>query len=176
MRHISIQVFKEILEAQKDNPSVDFINVCMPAEYKESHIKGVRNVPLDNIIEYENDFSQKKTVYVHCRSGNRSQKAIKKLESLGIKTAFVNVEGGLNAWEGAGHETSQISSVTMPIMRQVLLVAGLLILIAFIGHFFIHPAILYIALFVGLGLTFSGASGWCAMASMLSKMPWNKNT
>lgn len=174
MKHISIQAFKETLEAEKDNPSVDFINVCMPAEYREGHIEGVRNVPLDEIADRVGEFTGKGTVYVHCRSGNRSQKAIEKLESLGAHATFVNVEGGLSAWESAGHETGQASRSTMPIMRQVLLAAGSLILFAFFGHSFIHHAFLYLALFVGLGLTFSGASGWCGMALVLSKMPWNK--
>ena len=46
MKHISITAFKEVIESEANNSTVDFINVCTPAEYKEKHIKGVRSVPL----------------------------------------------------------------------------------------------------------------------------------
>ena len=38
MKHISISGFKEVLQAEKNNDSIDFIKVCEPAEYKEKHI------------------------------------------------------------------------------------------------------------------------------------------
>ena len=84
MKHITAHAFKEVVEAESGNSSIDFINVCTPAEYKEKHIEGVRSVPLDEIEEHVNEFNDKKTIYVHCRSGNRSRRAIEKLESLGV--------------------------------------------------------------------------------------------
>ena len=38
MKHITVNSFKEVVEAEKNNPSVDFINVCTSAEYEEKHI------------------------------------------------------------------------------------------------------------------------------------------
>jgi rhodanese-related sulfurtransferase len=105
MTHVSVEAFKEILQSEKDNNSVDFINVCTPAEYKEKHIPGVRSVPLDEIESHLAEFKDKQTVYVHCRGGTRSQKAIDKLSDLGIKASLVSVEGGIRDWESAGFET-----------------------------------------------------------------------
>ena len=44
----------------------------------------------------------KRTIYVHCRSGNRSQRAIETLERLGLDAEFVNVDGGQMVWESQG--------------------------------------------------------------------------
>lgn len=83
-------------------PSVDFINVCTPAEYAAAHIPGVRSVPLDELAKHAAEFQGKQRIYVHCRSGGRSRMAIGMLQSLGIKADLINVEGGIMAWASAG--------------------------------------------------------------------------
>lgn len=173
MTEITIDAFKEVIGAEKSNPSVDFINVCTPAEYKEKHIAGVRNVPLDELSKRVSEFSGKKTIYVHCRSGNRSAKAIDLLKSLGVKAELVNVSGGLLAWGKAGFETLSLTN-RMPIMQQTLLAAGSLVLAGYVLSAFVHPAFIYLSVFVGAGLTFAGVTGWCGMSYALAKMPWNK--
>jgi rhodanese-related sulfurtransferase len=173
MRHISVHSFKEVVEAERGNSAVDFINVCTPAEYKEKHIEGVRSVPLDELRSHVSEFEGKQTIYVHCRSGKRASQAIETLQSLGVSAELVNVEGGILAWDEAGLPTHSISN-RMPIFRQVLLSAGLLILTSFALTFTVHSNFIFIAGFVGLGLVFAGATGWCGMAFVLAKMPWNK--
>ncbi len=174
MKHITVQKFQDILKQEKDNARVDFINVCTPAEYKEKHIEGVRSVPLDEIEKHKAEFVGKDIIYVHCRSGRRSQAAIEKLRSLCLSAELINVEGGLMAWENAGFATGRLAQVKIPIMQQVLLFAGLFVLVGTLGSLFLHPGFLYLAIFVGAGLAFAGATGWCGMAYLLSKMPWNK--
>lgn len=173
MKHISISAFKEVIESEANNSTVDFINVCTPAEYKEKHIKGVRSVPLDTLPSRIDELNKKKTVYIHCRSGNRGRQAIEKLQSLGVTAELVNVEGGLLAWEEAGYETGSHTS-RLPIMRQVFIGAGGLILGGVLLTHFVGYTFILIPLFVSLGLLVSGFTGWCGMALLLSKMPWNK--
>jgi len=173
MTEITIDTFKEVIGAEKNNSSVDFINVCTPSEYNEKHISGVRNVPLDEISKRVQEFSGKKTIYVHCRSGNRSRKAIDLLKSLGVNAELVNVSGGLLAWRKAGFDTVSLTS-RMPILQQTLLAAGSLVLAGFILSAFVHPSFIYLSVFVGAGLTFAGLTGWCGMSYALAKMPWNK--
>jgi adenylyltransferase/sulfurtransferase len=108
MKSITVQQLKEELSAHATDPSVDFINVCTPAEYAAEHIPGVRSVPLDQLQSHLREFADKKTIYVHCRSGGRSRVAIQALSSVGIKAELVNVEGGIMAWADAGHETKQL--------------------------------------------------------------------
>ena len=38
----------------------------------------------------------------------------------------------------------------------------------------VSPWFLILSGFVGAGLFFAGASGWCGMAKLLALMPWNK--
>ena len=173
MKHISISAFKEVIESEANNSTVDFINVCTPAEYKEKHIKGVRSVPLDILHSKVDELNRKKTVYIHCRSGNRGRHAIEKLQSLGVTAELVNVEGGLLAWEEAGHETGSHTS-RLPIIRQVFIGAGGLVLGGVLLTYFVGDAFILVPLFVSLGLLVSGFTGWCGMALLLSKMPWNK--
>jgi len=173
MKHISVPAFKEVIQSESNNPTVDFINVCTPAEYKEKHIKGVRSVPLDTIHTKVAELNQKKTVYIHCRSGNRGRQAIEKLQSLGVTAELVNVEGGLLAWEEAGLETNSLTN-RLPIMRQVFIGAGILALLGLVLTHYVNYGFIFLPLFVSLGLLLSGVTGWCGMALLLSKMPWNK--
>lgn len=173
MKHVSVGTFKEVLNAERNNPFVDFINVCTLAEYKEKHIEGVRSVPLDEIQNRLSEFTGKKTIYVHCRSGNRSRKALDRLKELGVTAELVNVEGGLLAWEALGYTTGSVTS-RMPLMRQVLVAAGGLVLAGYVLSLVFGPGFLLISAAVGAGLMFAGITGWCGMAFMLARMPWNK--
>lgn len=173
MKHITTSAFKEVIESEASNESVAFINVCTPAEYKERHIQGVRNIPLDTLAQHVAELNQKATVYIHCRSGNRGKKAIETLEALGVTAELVNVEGGLLAWQEAGYETGSHTS-RLPIMRQVFIGAGGLVLFGLILSYVVDESFLLIPLFVSLGLLLSGFTGWCGMALLLGKMPWNK--
>jgi hypothetical protein len=38
---------------------------------------------------------------------------------------------------------------------------------------FVNPKWVYVAMFIGAGLTFAGARNICGMAILLAKMPWN---
>ncbi len=173
MKHVDVHTFKEVIGAEQSNDTVDFINVCTPAEYKEGHIQGVRNLPLDELEARANELSGKKTVYIHCRSGNRGRKAIEKLTSLGIRAELVNVEGGIIAWKDAGFALNSTTS-RMPIMRQVLVVAGSLILLGYALSLTVTPHFILLSVAMGAGLLFAGLTGWCGMSFALAKMPWNK--
>ena len=173
MKHITVSTFKEVVGAEQNNPSVDFINVCTPAEYKEKHIHGVRSVPLDELERRVSEFSDKKTIYVHCRSGRRGEQAIEKLRALGVTGELVSVKGGLLAWEEAGFETDSHTN-RIPIMRQTMIAAGALVLLGVFLSIFYAPAWLYLSGAIGAGLLFAGLSGWCGMALVLARMPWNR--
>lgn len=173
MREITVQEFKNTLEKESSNNLFDFINVCSTAEYNEKHIRGVRSVPLNTLHEHLNEFKDKKAIYIHCRSGNRSRQAIETLTSAGIIAELINVSGGLMAWDKAGFETEALTH-RMPLMRQVLLTAGLLTAASAVLSLSVHGSFVYIALFVGCGQMFAGLTGWCGLSHLLEKMPWNK--
>lgn len=59
-------------------------------------------------------------------------------------------------------------------MRQVQITAGSIVLLGAILSATVHPAFIWLSAFIGAGLLFAGASGWCGMAKLLGLMPWNR--
>jgi len=66
-------------------------------------------------------------------------------------------------------------SVHLPIMRQVQIVAGSVVLLSVLLGFSVDPRIGWVAAFIGAGLTFAGVTGFCGLAKLLALMPWNRN-
>lgn len=173
MAQIPVAEFKKVLETQQGDPSLDFINVCTFPEYKEKHIAGVRSVPLDTLEQHLNEFKNKKRIYVHCRSGKRAEQAIETLQNLGVTAELINVEGGILAWAEAGYETGSVTN-RLPLIRQVLLTAGIFVTTGILLTQFVHPNFIFLSLFVGCGLMFAGITGKCGVSFVLARMPWNK--
>lgn len=173
MNQVTPQEFHHTLTRANNDTMVDFINVCTPAEYKEKSIPGVRNVPLDEIDQHLDEFTSKERIYVHCQSGRRAGQAIERLRALGVQAELFNVEGGLTAWHAAGLPTESTTN-RLPIMRQVLLIAGSLVLLGVGLGWLVDPLWFALSAFVGAGLSFAGLTGWCGMSFLLAKMPWNR--
>lgn len=166
---ISSQELKEIL-FQNNNKNILAIDVRSQFEHFTKKIPGVYSLPLDEIESHIDQLKSFEKVYIHCQSGNRSMQAYQKLAEKGLDN-IVNVVGGINDWEKAGFETK--SNKRMPIMQQVMSIAGSLVLVG-IGLSFVSIYWLGLSGFVGAGLLYAGLSGNCLMAIILSKMPWNQ--
>ena len=75
------------------------LDVRSPQEYREGHIPGSQNVPLQQLDKVEEVTENKDTVlYVYCRSGARSRQAVSLLKHMG----YTNVHniGGIAAYSG----------------------------------------------------------------------------
>lgn len=59
-------------------------------------------------------------------------------------------------------------------MRQVQIAAGGVVVLGMALGALVHPGFHALAAVVGAGLVFAGASGTCALASLLRKMPWSR--
>ena len=59
-------------------------------------------------------------------------------------------------------------------MRQVQIGAGSLILTGTLLSLFVSKGWIGLAMFVGAGLLLAGTTGFCGMAILLEKMPWNR--
>ena len=115
-------------------------------------------------------------VLLICKGGKRAQMAADQVAGfkLGASPTVKVYEGGIMEWKAKGNATECKKTNHLPIMRQVQIVAGLLVLSSTVASVAVSPALVYVAMFVGAGLTFAGISGFCTMAIILSKMPWNK--
>lgn len=149
------------------------INVCTPAEYTEEHIANSLSIPLDQLPQRIKELKQYKHIYVHCRSGKRSLQASEILSGQ-LRADIYNVEGGLLNWKENGFAT-KINTNRLPIIRQVFIAAAVLLWLGLAGFYFMTPWALLLIAGVATGLLISGLTGWCGMAVLLAKMPWNKN-
>lgn len=93
---IDIPTLRERLEA-----GAVLVDVRQPDEYEEARAPGARLIPLTELVERADEVPTEGTVYVICRSGGRSLKAVEHLRSRGVDA--VNVEGGTLAWIEAGN-------------------------------------------------------------------------
>ena len=81
------------------------LDVRTPQEFAEGHIASAVNLPLDEVEGRASEVPGDKTVYVICRSGNRSAQASEILKKAGKDVK--NVGGGMNDWASAGYPVTQ---------------------------------------------------------------------
>ena len=81
-------------------PGAVLVDVRTPQEYREGHIPGSRNIPLQEISRSEPKLGPKDTpLFLYCRSGARSAQAASILRHMGY-TNITNI-GGITAWKGS---------------------------------------------------------------------------
>jgi len=143
-------------------------------EYQHERIDGSTLLPLANVDRAALPKDAAVTWIVNCRSGRRSADAVRRLRSQGELRA-VSLAGGIEAWKAAGFAVIRDTSAPMPVMRQVQLTIGVLLLVSVALAAFVSPWFLVVPAVLGTGLTFAGATGWCGLAMLLGAMPWNRD-
>lgn len=87
------------VQEYKNAAGAVLLDVRTPQEYREGHIPGSQNMPLQQLDKVEEVTENKDTVlYVYCRSGARSRQAVSLLQAMG----YTNVHniGGIAAYSG----------------------------------------------------------------------------
>ena len=75
------------------------LDVRTPDEYRQRHIPGSKNLPLQSIDKVERMIDNKATpIFIHCLSGARSRQATAILQQMGYTN--VKLIGGLCAYAG----------------------------------------------------------------------------
>ena len=77
------------------------IDVREQWEYDELHIPGAVLIPLGELPNRVSEIPVDRDVYVHCRMGGRSARAVDYLRTFGHPRSY-NVTGGIEAWNEAG--------------------------------------------------------------------------
>lgn len=149
------------------------IDVREPVEHAESHVAGARLIPLAELEQRCGEIDRQRPVVVMCQAGKRGAQAAEKLRRLGF-TQVANLEGGILAWKAAGLPCASGNLKVLPLMRQVQIVAGGLVLLGSLLTAFVDARWVYVPMFIGAGLLFAGLSGFCGMALLLARMPWNR--
>ena len=92
---VTVQELKRALDDPK--LGIRVIDVRDPDEHQISHIKGVPQIPLGSLPQRFTELDPNQQIYIHCKSGMRSMKALKFLREQGFKY-LKSVKGGINAW------------------------------------------------------------------------------
>jgi rhodanese-related sulfurtransferase len=154
------------------------IDVREDDEYAAEHIENSIHIPLSSFDKKAPSVLKSlagQNITIMCRSGKRASLAASAATRLCGKEAQCEVfEGGILEWKKQGKPTVAAKKIRLPIMRQVQLTAGLLVLTGSLLTHFVNPGFFYLTGFVGLGLTVAGSTGFCGMANLLALMPWNK--
>ena len=88
-----------LLNTQASNTDFVVLDVRTPQEYSEGHLPGA------TLLDYKSpQFEQElakldrnKTYLVYCRAGNRSAKAVEKMQEFGFKH-IVHMQTGIEGW------------------------------------------------------------------------------
>ena len=166
---------KQVQQDLKSGKRVALIDVRTPVEHAEMHIAGSVLMPLDRLdpaaVKSASDGAE--NCVLICHGGKRAEQAFQKLQAAGCENLSI-LEGGVSAWESAGLPLERSAGRHLPLMRQVQLVIGVLALTGSILALTVNKNFAIIPAFLGAGLTMAGSTGWCGLAIVLSKMPWNK--
>ena len=152
------------------------IDVREPEEFASSHIPQALSLPLSSLstsLSFLSPQKDKKIIF-YCQSGMRSEQACSIASELFPEsTEIYNLSGGIASWRNtqlpvvsASHSPSSLP----PIFRIVQIIVGSMILfflsLGFLGFSFGF----WIVIIIGIMLLFSGLTGWCGLALLLSRL------
>lgn len=154
------------------------IDVREPDEFAREHIAGATLLPLSRFDPAQALSKAKpgQRIVMQCKSGRRSADACRLASPLAATGLPVfTLTGGIEAWKKDNLPVELNTKVSgISVMRQVQLVIGVGVLAGSALAWFVHPAFVAIPAFFGAGLAFAGATGTCALATLIGMMPWNK--
>jgi rhodanese-related sulfurtransferase len=170
VKNIDAKTLKKWLE----NNEVVIIDVREPAEHEAAKISGSNLLPVASICKDLLPQCRNKKLVLHCHSGKRSSNACQKLISEDPNLEIYNLEGGISAWNDAQYEIQSSGKFFLPLDRQVQLTIGLGVFSGSFLGYLVSPVFFLLSGFFGAGLIFAGLSGYCGLAILMAKMPWNK--
>ena len=92
---VTVQDMKKALDDPK--LGIKVIDVREPDEYAIARVNGVPLIPLGELPKRFTELDPNQQIYIHCKSGVRSLKAVQFLKEQGFKYAK-SVKGGISAW------------------------------------------------------------------------------
>jgi rhodanese-related sulfurtransferase len=144
-------------------------------EHARERIPGAHHLALSKLDEADVAAHRGRPVIFHCRSGARTLSNAGRLaERFGGDCDAYLVEGGLDAWRKAGLPIVTDRRAPLELQRQVQIGAGSLAFLGTLLGLTVSPWFFAVPLFVGGGLTVAGVTGFCGMAVLLTRAPWNR--
>jgi glyoxylase-like metal-dependent hydrolase (beta-lactamase superfamily II)/rhodanese-related sulfurtransferase len=162
---------RDLQALREERREVFLLDVRSPLEFESERIDGAVNIPLEVLDARLEDVPDETDVVVVCRTGVRATIAAETLGRAGRRARVL--DGGVQAWRRARLPMRE-GRKRLAVDRQVQLIAGTMVLTGVALGTLVNPWFLAISAFFGAGLTFAGATGTCALARVLFKMPWNR--
>lgn len=159
---------RQLLESE----TVSLVDVREAGEHAREHIVGSQLHPLSQ-FDTEAVRTLPEPIVLYCASGNRTTQAAKQLGAIGDRRIY-QLRDGIAGWKQAGYRTEIDTRAPLPMMRQVQIVAGSLVLVGTLLAALVSPWFLLLTGFVGSGLIFAGMTGFCGMAKLLAILPYNR--
>ena len=98
IKHPHVVSNEELQKKLASNEPILVLDVRESAEFAFHHIPGAKSIPLGELDDRLEELNKEQTVYVVCRTGNRSDFAAQKLTKAGF-TDVVNVLPGMIQWD-----------------------------------------------------------------------------
>jgi rhodanese-related sulfurtransferase len=156
------------------------IDVREKDEFEAEHVDGSILIPLSEFGHKARPILSQfsgKAVTIMCRSGKRATLAMEQGNQFGIPGLKLEVfPGGILKWKEDGNPTVAKKKWHFPIMRQVQLVVGLAVVTGTALAYSGNKIGFLLTGFFGAGLTVAGLTGFCGLAFLLARMPWNQGS
>jgi adenylyltransferase/sulfurtransferase len=92
---VTVQEMKRAMQDPK--LGIKIIDVREPDEYEIAHISGIPLFPISTLEQRFTELDPNQQIYIHCKSGVRSLRALQFLREQGFKYVK-SVKGGISAW------------------------------------------------------------------------------
>ena len=92
------------MELINEKPSLVILDVRTDGEYRDGHIEGAVNIPVNELEGRLGELEKEDETLVYCRTGNRSGTAVGILKENGYEKIF-HMNKGITAWTAAGYPT-----------------------------------------------------------------------
>ena len=103
MKHVDAKEAGKLWESNKDNAGFVVVDVRTKEENEEVRIPNAMQIDVKSpeFVAKVAKLDKERTYLIHCRSGARSQTALKELQKLGFLKLY-HLDGGMMAWEKEG--------------------------------------------------------------------------
>jgi len=161
----------ELREGLEGPSAFRLVDVRNPDEYEALHVRGAENVPLMQLLDQSSEWPRGERIHLICQQGPRSQNAAQQLRVAGFEDVAV-IDGGTFGCARQGVPVVR-GPRKLGVQQQMQLIVGTMIIVGAVGSFG-ATWLIAVALFGGVGLLFAGITGFCPLASALSRAPWNR--
>lgn len=155
------------------------LDVRSDEEFQLEHIEWSIDIPLSKIersAERIAKLLEWKKVLIMCRTGRRAELAYDILKKY-LSTKNIEIyKWGIVKYKKHFPENvhTHNKKLFIPLMRQVQIAAGWLVLLWVFASIFIHSSFILLSAFVWAWLMFAGITWFCGMARVLKLLPFNR--